>query len=79
MTRSDKIHGLPTRWRGLTIFQINAGTRKELGMVSSSANGNLRPLPARKVAQHERDKQRNTRPRLTVREENVHGGAQGVS
>lgn len=52
--KSDKVIGLLSRWRGVTIFQINADARKELGMVSSSPNNNLRPQPARNVAQHEK-------------------------
>ena len=45
---------LPRRWRGMTIFQINADTRKELGMVSSSSAANQRPQTAKKVAQREK-------------------------
>ena len=42
--------GLPPKWVGYTIFQINAVTRKELGMtatLSSSSPTSLRPLSAR--------------------------------
>lgn len=40
--------------RGMTIFQINADARKELGMVSSSSAANQRPQTAKKVAQREK-------------------------
>ena len=49
---------LPAKWIGCTIFQINATTRKELGMtatMSSSSTSSLRPI--RKAAQHVKTQQ----------------------
>lgn len=50
----DDITSLPRQCRGVTIFQINAETRNELGMITSSSNRSLPPQTARKVAQHEK-------------------------
>jgi len=44
-------HQLPTTWKGIAIFQINAETRKEVNMFSSDNNHCYHVQNAKKVAQ----------------------------
>ena len=57
-------HQLPTTWKGITVFQLNAETRKELNMFSSDSNHCYHVQNAKKVAQglknqHQRQQRRD--------------------
>ena len=57
-------HQLPSTWKGITIFQTNADTRKELNMFSSDSNHCYHVQNAKKVAQglknqHQRQQRRD--------------------
>ena len=68
--------GLPSKWVGCTIFQINAVTRKECGMtatLSSSSPTSVKPI--RKAAQHMKNQQlrhiKKEKSKSEIREKNL--------
>ena len=61
-------HQLPSTWKGISVFQINAETRKELNMFSSDSNHCYHVQNAKKVAQGLKNQhQRQQRPRTKAK------------
>ena len=58
---------LPKLWNGVTIFQINAETRKELAMYSNNANHIYNVQKAKKVAQDLKNQQQRQQRRFAAK------------
>ena len=58
---------LPRLWNGVTIFQLNAETRKELAMYSNNANHIYNVQKAKKVAQDLKIQQQRQQRRLAAK------------
>ncbi|CAK9000580.1 unnamed protein product [Durusdinium trenchii] len=68
--------GLPPKWVGCTIFQINAVTRMELGMTATLSSSSLTSVkPIRKAAQHMKNQQlrhiKKEKSKSEIREKNL--------